>query len=257
MGDQRGQHVRLVAQQHAGGDGIGGQIGRQVEQVQTTGPVQRRGKARLLADNLAGQVSEILAGELRGQRPHDVAFTTQRHAVHDVGAQHVGGAVFDLGELRADLRLKRKAPQQGGTERVDRLNFQPAGRFDGTGKQRARAAQCLGRSGMARAQIDQRLRQFRVGQHRPGPQPLEQPVLHLGRRRLGIGQAQDVLRFDPVQQQPRHPVGQHPRLARPRIGRQPCRRIGPRRLKLAAGGFVQNRHVTSSGVALVPVSHSP
>ena len=73
------------------------------------------------------------------------------------------------------------------------------------------------------AQLAQCRAQIGVRLHRPFAQPPEQAVLHLGRGGLGVGQAQDVLRLDPVQQQPRHPVGQHAGLARPGIGRQPGR----------------------------------
>jgi hypothetical protein len=38
---------------------------------------------------------------------------------------------------------------------------------------------------------------------------LEQSVLHLGRGGLGVGQAQNALRFDLLQQKTRNAVGQH------------------------------------------------
>ena len=93
-------------------------------------------------------------------------------------------------------------------------------------------------------------------QHRPAAKAPEQAVLHLGCGRLGIGQAQNALRLYPVQQQPRHPVGQDTGLARPGIRRQPGRGSGVRRLHLPFACGVAP-HPTSSGLGLSVMSHSP
>ena len=67
------------------------------------------------------------------------------HLINDLGAQQIGGAVFDLGELRADLRLQREAAQKGRAEGVDGLDFQPAGRLNRAGEKGAGIAQLLRR----------------------------------------------------------------------------------------------------------------
>ena len=61
--------------------------------------------------------------------------------VDDLGAQQAGGAVLHFGELGADASLEREAAQQAGAEGVDRLDLQPARRFDGAGEEAARIAQ--------------------------------------------------------------------------------------------------------------------
>ena len=158
------------------------------------------------------------------------------HLLQHLGAQKGGTAVVQLGEAMGDAGLQREAAQKRGAEAVDRLHLQPARRFNRLREQAARGGQI----GIApRAQLRQRRAQGRVGQHRPFAKALQQAVLHLAGGGLGIGQAQHPFGPGARQQQPRHPVGQHPRLARSGIGRQPGRASGIGRRDLAQGGGVR------------------
>ena len=138
---------------------------------------------------------------------------------------------------------------------MDRLDAQAARRFDRAGEKLAGAGQALGRQ-VKFAQFHQIAAQVIVGLHRPLTQPLEQAVLHLGRGGLGIGQAQHVLRFDPVQQQACHPVGQDAGLAGTGIRRKPGVAFRMRRLGLGQKGR-SDGHARSSGVTAAVSSHSP
>ena len=114
-----------------------------------------------------------------GQSNHMLRVITFDHFIHDLGPQQISSAVFDFGELRAYPGLKRKPSQQRGAERVDRLNFQPAGGFNRAGKQRACHAQLFGGEGIGHAQFSQGGTQIIILEHRPSAQAFEQPVLHL------------------------------------------------------------------------------
>ena len=89
---------------------------------------------------------------------------------------------------------------------MNRLNLQTAWRFNRTGKQRTRVAEVLDRWHLGDAKFCQLNPQSVVIQHGPSAQPLKQPVLHLGCRSFGVGETQDVLRFDIFQQQSRDTV---------------------------------------------------
>ena len=90
---------------------------------------------------------------------------------------------------------------------MDGLNTQAAGRFDRTGEQAAGAGHVGGVGGINLSQFGQSLRQIFVWHHRPSAKALEQTVLHLCRGGFGVGKAQNVLRFDLLQQKPRDTVG--------------------------------------------------
>ncbi len=139
---------------------------------------------------------------------------------------------------------------------MDRLNPQPARRFNGAREQAARLQQGVRPDRAIHAKLSQRLAQVDFIQHRPATQAPEQAVLHLGRGGLGIGQAQNALRLYPVQQEPRYPVGQDAGLARSGICRQPGRGGGIGRLHLAFACSVAH-HPTSPGMGLSVMSHSP
>ena len=101
-------------------------------------------------------------------------------------------AFINRHELGADARFARELAQNGPAKRMDGLNFQSAGCFDGLGKQGARLPQCGIVDDIIHAHFSQRLPQRIIGLHRPAAQPFKQAVLHFGGRRLGIGQTQDV-----------------------------------------------------------------
>ena len=259
-GDHRGHQFRLAALQHVFGNRLGGFV-RQAKDALRCGIVDGRGKRRPFTRNLFHQRGKILTRVGQRHLGHHPWRAAVSQFLDNLAAQHFCGAVVQFGELRRHPGLQRKAPQQAGAKAVDGLDAQPAGGFDGARKQFSRGGEVAVVRHIAMAKLQQRGAQIGSGHHRPTPQQREQPVLHLGRGGLGIGQAQDMLRLHPVQQQPRHPVGQHPRLARPGIGRQEGRglRIGGDDLPVKGGmaGHAASSGPTGSGAASSEVCHSP
>ncbi len=162
-----------------------------------------------MADDFLGQAREILARVLRRKLCNEAAFRTLRHGIDDFGAQQVGGAILDFRELWADAGFERKTSQQSRTERVDRLDLQPARRLDGSGKQGPRRCQTRRVDRCVDTKLGERAGQCGILQHRPVSQTLEQAVLHLRGGRLGISQTEDVLRLNAVEEKARNPVGQN------------------------------------------------
>ncbi len=229
--------------------------GRQPEQRARALRVERGAQGLAVLHDLGGQRLEILAGMILRDGIDGPGLRAVGHLLDDLGPQEPGGPVVHLAKLRRHLGLEREAAQQRCAERMDRLDLEPARRLDGAREKPARARQRLVLDGAGHAQIGERRVQRARLHHRPFPEPPEQPVLHLARGGLGVGQAQDVLRRDPVEQEPRHPVGEHPRLARSRIGRQPHRVAGLGRRDLPRARVVP--HPTSSGFEGALISHSP
>ena len=256
---RRGQiakQAQLAAQKHLGRQRVFVKIRRQPEMSQQIRQIQRSAERLALAQDGLQQILQRGIRYIARNAIDQSGLRTGGKIFQDLGAQQPGGPVFHLGKIGADPGLQRKAAQQRGAEGMDGLDFQPARRLDRTGKQGTGMAHARDIDRAFRAQLVQRARQGGIVQHRPFAQPFEQPVLHLAGGSLGIGQAQDVLRLDPGQQQTRHPVGQHPRLARSGIGGQPGGAVRAGGLNLAfAGGIAA--HSRSSGVATVLRSHSP
>ena len=82
------------------------------------------------------------------------------------------------------------------------------------------------------AQRDQIGAEVGLARAHPRRQPRVDPPRHLGRARLGEGQAQDRARIGAAEQQAIDPRRQHLRLARPRRRRQPDVRAGIARARL-------------------------
>jgi hypothetical protein len=170
-------------------------------------------------------------------------------------AQGAGAGVVEHGELRRDAGLQREAAQQRVAEGVDRLDLEPARGLQRPGEEGAGAGEVRGgERGAGLAQRGQFGGERGVGEHRPGAEPGEEPVLHLGRRRLGVGQAEDALGVGAGEQEPRDPVGEHAGLARAGIGRDPGRGAGLGGFDLGAGGVV---HARSSATGASSSDHSP
>ena len=260
----RGNQVGLAAVEHLGQQRVDAIARRQPVAPQGVGQIQRPGEGRAMLQHL---------GDQRRQRV--VPGQEARHLVHHRGKgavaeflQHLvgqrgGAAVVDLGEARGDAGFQREAAQQRGAEGVDGLDLQSARGLDRLREQPPGRVQPVRGQRAGDALAGQLGGQIRIGLHRPGAKLGEQPVLHLARRGLGIGQAQNVLGRHAVQQQPCHPVGQHPGLARPGIRGQPGRfqRVGG--LDLAAGrlvgraGRAQVHGPTLSRTGASLRSHSP
>ncbi len=160
--------------------------------------------------------------------PGGIGFSRQGDGAPGLGRDRPRGLVLQHFEVRRDPRFQREAVQQLLAEGVDGLDLQSARRLQGQGEEAAGLAQV----GDVFADLGQFLPERRVGHHRPAAQGLEQPPLHLGRGRLGVGDAEDGLGLGPAQQQPRHAVHQGPGLARPGIGRDEGRGCWLRRQDL-------------------------
>ncbi len=114
--------------------------------------------------------------------------------------------------------------QQRFAEGVDRLDFQPARRFQRLGEKTARLLQ-LDRVRDTPFNCRDTVFQGGVGERGPIREAIEDAARHFRGRRLGIGQAQNGGGTATGQQQTDHPLRQDMRLARTRIGRHPCRAI--------------------------------
>jgi hypothetical protein len=141
---------------------------------------------------------------------------------------------------------------------VDGLDAQPARCFDGAGEEAARLRQRIGIQPRAFAQLGKLRAQGGIGLHRPFAKAAEQAVLHLCRGGLGVGEAEDVLRFHPAQKQPGDAVCQHAGLARSGIGGKPGRSGWVSGLHLPfRGGVGHGASPTVSALGGAVVSHSP
>ena len=102
-------------------------------------------------------------------------------------------------EMRRDIGLERKKPEQPLGEGVQRLNLEPARRLDRAGEQLPRKGE-LRRARRSRAAFDDRLRKGLVRKARPPGELGEDALGHVGRRRLGVGEAQDLRRRRSLEQ---------------------------------------------------------
>ena len=161
------------------------------------------------------------------------------HLLQDILPEQFGRAFVQFDKVGRNPGLERKAAQQARAKTVDRLNPQTTRRFNRAGEQTPCAGE-VGRVELCQfAQFRQRIGERCVRHHRPFAQAVKQTVLHLARGGFGIGQAQNPLRFNVLQQQAGHTVGQNPGLARPRIGRKPGGRGGVGGGDLGRGGVMR------------------
>ena len=113
--------------------------------------------------------------------------------------------VDDL-EMRRDIGLERKKPEQSLGEGMQRLNLEPARRLDRAGEQLPREGE-LRRARRGRAAFDDRLREGGVRKARPSGELGEDTLGHIGRRGFCVGQAQDLRRRRSLEEEPHHPLG--------------------------------------------------
>ena len=165
------------------------------------------------------------------ERAAEIAVGPGGRLQQDAHAQPVdqlgAGALLQHLEARRDIRLERKLMQQPRAERMNGLHLQPARRVERLREQPPRT-RALRRVRRAAFDLGNLVVELRVGERRPACQRLEHAVRHVGGRRLGVGEAEDLLRRRAAQQQADHALRQHVRLARARVGGDPGRggRIG-------------------------------
>lgn len=162
--------------------------------------------------------------------------------------------VVENRELRRDPSLQREAPQQAFAKGVNCLDAQAARGLQGAGKEGAGLIEAIGGDCLARlAEVAQGRAQIGVLQHRPAAERLEQPVLHLRSRGLGIGEAENALRLGSGEQQAGHAVREHACLAGAGIGGNPAGAVGRGCADLGEEG---GRHAQGSVSDGSPSAHS-
>ena len=130
-----------------------------------------------------------------------------------------GAFVHDF-EIGRQPRFDRKPAEQGFAKRVNRLDFQPAGRIQHLGEQPS--GECAHRRGRGiTRQPDDGGVQLGFRHYRPFAQQAADTVLHFRRRGAGEGEAENFAGRATLQQQAQHPVGEHLCLARPGRCRHP------------------------------------
>jgi hypothetical protein len=258
--------VRLLAAgKRLGGLAQGGVIRRRPAQDHrrpvVLGPqaqlAARRGGQARRALVVAEQAVQAPAGEIQGgHQIVEAAFVEQpgqvvhgprggavgflgggiQHAVARFAPQFRRRAFVHHLEMGGDPGFQGEAAQQGFAERMDGADI---GAVRGVGDFGEHAAD-TGQVGMVERHTGLLAVVFLQGvvvHHRPFAQQPRQPVGHLGGRGLGIGQAKNMARAHPAQQQPHDPVGQHVGLAGPRVGGDPGRNARLRRVGLNPGGL--------------------
>ena len=149
----------------------------------------------------------------------------QQHLQRQLIEQLRGRGFVQHREARRDIGLERELVQQPRAEGVDGLHFQPARRFQRRGEQPARP-RALGHVGFL-AGAEQNLGvELGVVERGPFRQRAEHAVRHIGGRRLGEGDAEDLGRIDAAQQQIDDALRQHMGLAGAGIGRDESRYVG-------------------------------
>ena len=139
--------------------------------------------------------------------------------------QIAGFALLQDAKARRDIGFERKEVQQTLAERVNGLDLEPARRLDRPREQLAREVE-VGLRGPGRAGTYDRVREVFVRKRGPPAQFLEHPRRHVGRRRLGEGEAENGAGLGLGEQQAQHALHQNVRLARTRVGGNPSRGLG-------------------------------
>ncbi len=150
-----------------------------------------------------------------------------------------GLAPVDHSEMRRDIRLEREEPQKPFAERVKGLDPQAPRRLDRACEQLSGKYEIL-RSRFHGAGLDDRGGERLVAEARPLRERVEDARRHVGRGRLGEGQAENLSGRRAGEQETQHPLGQDMRLATARICRHPGGRLWIRRLRLHATERVGN-----------------
>ncbi len=202
-----GQDIRVGGRSDAQraalrGDQVGAEDKR-VLQAAAVGLQRDDMAAELLRRGETGQQSQRPLHRFRGS-PGQHVLARLGHCVGGVGVVHQA-------EVRRQGRFEREAAQQGLAESVDGADAHAAGQVEHLGEQRAGfLAQIAGGDDV---KVGQFYVKRRVGQRHPFAEDALKPDRHLGRRRLGEGEALDALRFDIRQHQAEQPVGQQLGLA--------------------------------------------
>ena len=159
------------------------------------------GKVAAPAEHRVDDLAEIILdrhrhdlGESLSQRAVAICCGTRHVGIERSALEPHGLSLVEHGEMRRHLGLEREALQQPLAEAVDGVDLEPAFGLQRLRKEPPRRLD-LGIVRRAAEKARKPFTQCAVFQRGPRRQLLEQPVLHLGRRHLGVGQAQDALRL--------------------------------------------------------------
>ncbi len=151
---------------------------------------------------------------------------------HPGAFQHLAlCALLQHGEMRRHVAFERELLQDAGTERMNGLHLEPAGRLERRRKQ-APGALAFGGVDIRNADLPHSLIKRIIVERDPTFQLIVNARRHVGGRRLGECDAEDFRRIDAcrgaVQHEPDDALRQHMGLARAGIGRNEHgrRRVG-------------------------------
>ncbi len=158
-------------------------------------------------------------------------------------------------KVRRHTRFQRKPAEKRLAEGVNGLDVHAAGRVQHPREQLAGAnpLDVLRPTPEKMAQFDV---EFGLGQGRPTAELSGDAGVHLGRRRLGVGQTEDAFRPGSGQHQPEHAVGQHLGLSGARRRHDPYRRAGVGGAALRAVGIHRYRRQCHQSSSSPPADHS-
>ncbi len=195
-------------------------------------------KLGALADHRIDHLANVIAGgegHHRCQRPAERAVAI----VGGAGERRVERGtpqacllvLVEHRKMRGHSRFEREALQQPLAEAVDGVDLEAAFGFESAREQTPRQAQHLLVWRPPR-ELFQFLGELPALVRRPCGERLQEAVLHLGRRGLGVGQAQDRFRREAFKQEPQHALDEDRGLAGARARRHPGRsaRVGGARL---------------------------
>ncbi len=207
-----------------------------------------------VADGLAHHVTKRLVGrgghgdgERAGERAVRRGGAVEQHAERQPLEQLRLLGVVEHAEAGGDVGLERELVQEQGAEGVDGLHLETARRFERAGEQPARQ-RAPRRRRRAVGMLGNGVVERGVVERGPGRQAVEHLLCHIGRGRLGEGDAENFFRRDAFEQKVDHALRQHISLAGAGIGGDPGRHSG-------IGGFaLPLPHLARDGVRR---SHSP
>ena len=255
-----------AAVQHAVFDACQRVVGSKTEDTPQPGTEARDGLAEqhgglqrlAVAERLADQ---RLEGEARGLAGQERDRTAERAAGCRSGlGQRIRPRcleqlhmlqIVDYREACRDIGLEREQVQQPLAESVNGLDLQTSGRFHRAGEEFSGERE-VGRARARRAGAQDGFGQRRVVEPRPVGQRVEHADRHVGRGRLGEGEAQDAGGRHVAEQQPHHALRQHMRFARAGVGRHPGGTLRMRGALLAGPRVFRHRKGGGAAHASLP-----
>ena len=194
----------------------------------------------------------------RLERCHERVVALFLRAHHHVRQRLAGKgrllALIQRPKARRQFSLQRKGCQQLLTKAMNRLNAQATGGLQHLGEQAP--GMILHLRAMILTQRHQVCRQRGAIHLDPRRQPIMDAIGHFGRPRLGEGQAEDILRPHPLEQQAKYTRGKDMGLSRPRRCRQPHMGVRSGSPCLIAEQFLKRARLTHRRGHTIPPAAS-